>query len=53
MEIQEKSRAGKGSVNADVKAPANETGKQLGDAIAAAAADGRVPRVGFVSLGCP
>ncbi len=52
METLEKSRAGKGSSNAD-NAPGNDTGKQLDDAIAAAAADGRVPRVGFVSLGCP
>lgn len=53
MEILETSRPGKGpgkANSADANASAAST---LADTIAAANADGRTPRVGFVSLGCP
>ena len=51
MEILETSRPGKGpgkASNADASAAS-----ALADTIAAANAGGRIPRVGFVSLGCP
>jgi len=51
LEILETSRPGKGPgkpANADASAAST-----LADTIAAANADGRIPRVGFVSLGCP
>ncbi|WP_179280671.1 hypothetical protein [Bordetella genomosp. 1] len=52
MEILETSRPGKGPGNAngaDANASAAST---LADTIATANASGRIPRVGFVSLGC-
>jgi ribosomal protein S12 methylthiotransferase len=53
LEILETSRPGKGpgkATGADANASAAST---LADTIAAANANGRTPRVGFVSLGCP
>jgi ribosomal protein S12 methylthiotransferase len=53
LEILETSRPGKGPGKAnDADANASAT-SALADTIAAANADGRTPRVGFVSLGCP
>ena len=53
MEILETSRPGKGPGTAHSADANASAASPLADAIAAANADGRTPRVGFVSLGCP